>query len=211
MGVRPNVLAINNAATVVRPTLWIGSDKPVCFAKSIIYDPSYMKFVRICRRNELVDGRPWHTFPNTLFFGDKEGFTKHDFLKSDRDLVWWKNTFFTALQLAHRLGFQTVHLVGCGFKISEGSQYAWPTGLDSEEVASNKRLYSRTVLHLESLLPHFEREGFKVISCTPGSLANDILPYEEAEAVLEGYRAAIPVVETARLPHSSKAREAVEV
>jgi len=208
-----SVLAINNAATVVRPTLWVGGDRPVCYSKSILVDPTIMKFgIKVAdKRRQEVNGRPWCEWPNTFFFGTKDGFNPKNFLNFDKDLVWWKNTFFIALQLAFRLGFRTAYLVGCGFDIPvevdpDKDQYAWETHLDEDELRRNKRLYSNSVGLIESLLPHFKEKGFKLISCTPDSLANDILPYEEAETVLAGLVDRIPKPDTADLPHSSKSR-----
>lgn len=206
-----NVLAINNAGTVVRPTIWVGGDRPVCYSKSILVDPTIMKFgVKVSnKRRYEVNGKPWYAWPNTFFFGAKSGFNLKNFLNFDKDLVWWKNTFFIALQLAFRLGFRKAYLVGCGFDIptevdSKKDQYAWETHLDEGELKNNKRLYSNSVSTIKSLLPHFEEKGFKLVSCTPDSLANDILPYEEAEAVLAGLADRIPKPDTADLPHSSK-------
>ena len=203
-GLRIPILAINNAATVVRPTMWVGGDKPACYDPSILINPTIMKFAIITRRRIDVLGKPWQEWPNTFFFGTKEGFTTTNFLNRDRDLAWWKNTFFIALQLAYRLGFRTVYLAGCGFHIDKEAQYAWKTNLDEGELKQNKRLYSDTVRHLKDLLPHFGERGFRVVSITPDSLANDIIPYEDAERVLEMFEAAYPKTDTTLLPHSSK-------
>ncbi len=201
---RMPVLAINNAASVIRPTMWVGGDKPACYDPSILINPTIMKFAIISRRRETVLGRPWQEWPNTFFFGTKEGFNATNLLNRDRDLAWWKNTFFIALQLSYRLGFRTVYLAGCKFQIDKGAQYAWDTDLDEGELKQNKRLYSDTVGHLDDLLPHFDERGFRVVSVTPDSLANDILPYEDGERVLARFEAAFPRTDTRMLPHSSK-------
>lgn len=209
-----SVLAINNAATVVRPTIWVGGDRPACYSKSILVDPTIMKFgIKVSKkRRQDVNGRPWCEWPNTFFFGTKDGFNPNNFLNFDKDLVWWKNTFFIALQLAYRLGFRAVYLVGCSFDIpveveSGKEQYAWETHLNAEELKTNKRLYTSSVGQIESLLPHFKEKGFSVVSCTPVSLANDVLPYEEAAVVLARLVDRIPKHDTADLPHSSKSEK----
>jgi hypothetical protein len=202
--VRVPVLAINNAATVIRSTMWVGGDKPVCYDPSILIDPTIMKFGIISRRKFEVLERPWQEWPNTFFFGTKEGFNSSNLLNRDRDLVWWKNTFFIALQLSYRLGFRTVYLAGCGFKMSKEQQYAWETNLDDGEVSQNRRLYGDSVRQLKGLLPHFQERGLRVVSATPESLANEFLPYESADKVLKRFEDRYPKVDTKVLPHSSK-------
>lgn len=206
-GKRIPILAINNAATVVKATMWVGGDKPVCYDSGILVDPTIMKFAIISRRKADVMGRPWQEWPNTFFFGTKEGFTSSNLLNRDRDLVWWKNTFFIAIQLTYRLGFRTVYLAGCGFQISKEKQYAWDTNLDDGEVGQNKRLYNESVRQLKALLPHFEERGLKVVSTTPDSLANEFLPYEDASVVVGSFEGRYPGVNTRALPHSSKVIE----
>lgn len=200
----PHIVAINNAATVVPASLWVGGDKPDCYSRSILCDPTIPKFTMISRREYGVEGRPWREWPNTFFFGTKDGFNVRNFLERHRDLCWWKNTFFIALQLAYRLGFRKAYLVGCEFDIDEGHQYAWQTKLDEDEVKWNQRLYDNSVRRIGELMPLFKKKGFEVVSCTPDSQANGVLPYREAEEVLAEFRARIPAKETLSLPHSSK-------
>ena len=201
---RPHILAINNAATVVPATMWVGGDKPDCYSRSILCDPTLLKFTLISRRDYDVEGFPWRRRPNTFFFGTQDGFNPRNFLERNRDLCWWKNTFFIALQLAYRLGFRTVYLVGCGFVMENDAQYAWETKLDGEEVKWNQRLYENSVNRLEELKPTFDKKGFKVISCTPESRANGVLEYRDPLEVLAEFKAKIPEAETLSLPHSSK-------
>lgn len=198
------ILAINNSAVTVRPTMWVGGDKPICIDDSILMDSTIMKFAVTAKRHFDVGGKPWYSWANTFFFGTKEGFNKNNFLNRNRDLAWWKNTFFIAIQLAYRLGFRTVYLAGCGFKIEKNEQYAWETKLDDSEVEKNARLYRGSTYTLKSLLPHFEKRGFKVVSITQDSLANEFLEYEDAASVIERLSKKLPPVDTARLPHSSK-------
>lgn len=201
---RPHILAINNAATKVPATLWVGGDKPDCIDRSILLDPTIMKFAVISRREYDVEGRRYRDLPGMFFFGTKEGFNQRNFLERHRDLCWWKNTFFLALQLAYRLGFRTVYLVGCGFKITKEEQYAWETALDDNEVSWNQRLYNNSLIRLKELKPLFEKKGFRVVSSTPDSLANEVLEYRDPADVLDEFGKSIPRPNTVVLPHSSK-------
>lgn len=201
---RVPILAINNAATVVPATMWVGGDRPKCYSDSILMNPTIMKFGVISRRHDKIGERPWAEHPNTFFFGTKETFNHRNLLNHNRDLAWWKNTFFIALQLAHRLGFREVYLIGCGFNITKEQQYAWETQLSEEEVAWNRRLYEKSVQQLRDLVPHFVEKGFKVVSCTPDSRANEFLSYEDPANAWERMVQRIPSPSTMELPHSSK-------
>jgi len=200
----PPILAINNAGMEVPASLWVGGDKPVCYSESILCDPVPMKFGVISRHKETVNGRPWAEWPNTYFFGTKEDFNRKNFLHRNRDLVWWKNTFFIALQLAYRLGFRRAYLVGCGFKISKEAQYAWRTHLGDDEIKWNQRLYGDTVNVLRDLLPTLDAGGFKIVSCTEDSAANEFLPFRHHEEVLSDMLKERPGASAEYKPHSSK-------
>jgi len=99
-------LTMNNAGEMVKSNLWVGGDKPECYSKRILMDPSILKFVNMGKRDMLVGDVPWKLMPATVFYPCSEQFSEANFLNYDRDLVWWKNTFFIALQLSWRLGLE---------------------------------------------------------------------------------------------------------
>lgn len=170
-----NVLALNNTATLLESSnnLWLGGDKPRCYSKRILKDPRMLKFAVISRKNEEIDGTVWRDMPSTLFFGTCDKFNEQNFLMPHRDFVWWKNTFYIALQLVYRLGFRKVYLVGCSFRISSEKQYSYDAKLTGPETEWNQRVYEKTVGKMKRLKPAFEAGGLEVISATPDSLLND--------------------------------------
>lgn len=199
-------LAMNNVPCVFNhPTMWVCADKPPCFSQHIYASPTIMKFTMISRRSEMVGitGKKVFEFPNMFFYGVKD-FSLGDFLNKDRDLVWWKSVFPIALQLAHRLGFRRVYLVGCGFKMSKGSQYAWKTELTNYQLNYSQRTYNNDLNRLRSLKPVFDANKFEVISSTPDSVANEILGYIPIEEAIYKERETYPSVsDTMSLVHSS--------
>jgi len=205
-------LAVNNVPYVFpKPRLWLALDKPVCFSPHVYMDPSITKFTTISRRDMRVyeEGPKVWQCPNLFMFGTKTDFTVQDFLRQDRDLVWWKSVFPCALQLAWRLGFKRIHLVGCSFELSESKKhYAWQTDNDDNEKNWSQRTYSNDLNRIRGLLPTFKKHGFELISCTPDSAANDLLPYVQLDSAVQATLSKLPrPADTMTLRHSSKASQ----
>ena len=117
-------MAINNAATMVRPNMWVGGDRPECYSPSILTDISITKFSPYGKHEMEFLGEPWKLKPSTFFFncGDK-GYTLDNLFSKHNHIVWWKNTWWIALSLAYTLGFRTLYLVGAEFNIDKDHQY----------------------------------------------------------------------------------------
>ena len=84
---------------------------------------------------------------------------------------------YDVLQLAYRLGFRKVYLIGCAFKISQETQYSYKTKLDGHQVNYNQRTYNNFVEKMKLLKRHFEEKNFEIISSTPNSSLNGIYPF----------------------------------
>ena len=111
-----------------------------------------MKFAMISRRNILAHDIDWKFIPNTYFFGTTDKWDIHNFLNLNRDFVWWKNTFYIAIQLLYRLGFRKVYLVGCKFDIdNDKKQYSYDTKLDEGAVKWNQKTYGQAVKNMIKL------------------------------------------------------------
>jgi hypothetical protein len=194
-------LGLNNVPLVFKPNLWLGADKPQCFSPHIFALPEVTRFMPSSRKDEVVSGRPVIEYANTLFFGTQAGFTPHAFLQPSRDLVWWRSVFPMALQLAHRLGFRKVFLVGCD--LSYGGTYAWETDLTAAQAQYSQRTYDDDVSRLAQLMPTFQANGFTVESCTPGSAAHAAgVPYLPLAEAVAGVAQAKPT-DARGLVHSS--------
>lgn len=198
-------LAINNvAAKTFHPNFWVSGDRPDCYAENILVDPSILKFVNMGKRDFQFRGKAWKYQPATLFYACREKlFTTKNFLDKDYRLCWWKNTFFIALQLAWRLGFRRIYLLGCEFKISKEKQYAWNTDLRSSEVNANKRLYSNSVRLMGEMKALFESHGFQIFNCCKTSMLVPAFGFLDLESAVKEATAVIPKdVDTCLLPHS---------
>lgn len=204
-------LAMNNVPlTFEKPTMWVCADKPPCFDQRLYAYPETMKFTIISRREEVVGstGKKVREFPNQYFFGTTTR-PLQTFLKPHRDLVWWKSVFPIALQMAYRLGFRTVYLVGCGFKMGPTQQYAWNTDLNDYQRNYSQRTYNMDVDRLRQLKPLFDADGFRVVSSTPDGAANDILGYVPLEVAVADTLATLPPPSNDLIHSSTLAAQAI--
>lgn len=195
-----HIIAINNAATIVKPTIWVGADKVACYSDSMLVDPTTMKFSLVKRKDLGVQGKPLYWWPNTYFINVTGKFDERNFFSGNKDFVWWRNTFFIAIQLAYRLGFKTIYFVGCGFNASE--KYAWDSSLTDEEIAKNQKLYNNSIAQLKEIMKYMK--DIQMFSCTPGSPLNEFMHFRDYKEVIKSILDKIPCHHTANLPHSSK-------
>ena len=194
-------MAMNNSGTQISPNLWVGADKAEYYSESILMNPGVMKFAYITRSGGDVHGTPWKLLPNTYFITGLSNYVEKAFFHRGRDFVWWKNVFLIAVQILHRLGFRRVYTVGCGFNISPDKIYGYKTDLTKDQVAYNQRTYDMVVGQINGVLPYAADTHFELISCTPDSKLNGIIPYMELDQALEEETKKIPEHRTTGLQH----------
>jgi hypothetical protein len=205
------VAAMNNVATMIRPDIWFSVDLPRNFNEIIWRDPSVMKFTfdKHLAANRPVDSWDGTQFirtgmlakecPNTWGFAHRHGWDAAAFL-DDVCPTWGVNSatedpdgkhkqcsvMLPALWLLHWLGFRTVYLVGCDFRVPEDRKYAF----DETMASGNESLLKWLDKRFAEVQPHFRDRGFTVLNCTEGSAltAFERLPLPAAiEATLEGW------------------------
>ena len=203
------VISMNNTASRVPTDFWVCADKPKCYSERILKDPKLMKFAMISRKDLMVGDKKMMELPNMYFYGANDKyFNVYNLLNEHRDCAWWKNVFPITLQIAYKLGFRKVYLIGCGFKISKDAQYSYATNLTDHQVKYNTRTYNSFAEKMKLLKPHFKEKGFEVISCTPNSLLNDIYPTMSFEdAVEEALKDFPKKYNTTQCYHSSEMRK----
>lgn len=192
---QPGVLtmALNNVPYVFdRPTFWLTADKPNCYGGHLYHRPDIIKFARMDTSLEIPNGttRELRTFPNLYFYElDAERYAPETFFSEGVSVAWWKSVFPISLQLAWRLGFRRIYLVGCSFWTSQSQHYAWGTKLTDAQRTYSQLTYNSDVDRLAALKPYFGTAALEVISCTENSRANGIinyLPFPEAVAQAVG-------------------------
>ena len=200
-------MAVNNAWAVHRPTLWTCVDDPGRFIDTGWKDPGILKFVPTCMwdkrlRIQGADGVMRNSafrvrqMPSVMFFRRADHFDHERFLTGDS--VPWGNdaknpdslgitgkrsVMLVALRLLHYLGFSTVYLLGCDFKMAEDRKYAFAENRAANAIRHNNVLYDSLARRFEALKPHFEKHRFRVVNCSPGSELQVFERMEFADAV----------------------------
>jgi len=194
-------LAMNNAGTVVRPHLWIGADGAEYYSASILHDPAIMKFMRIIRMDTVTQrGIPVRECPNMHFYKEDPEMIYNGVFVPRETMIFWKNVFVVALQLAWRLGFSRVYCVGCGFKAADG--YAFKSRHVDEYEKYNQNTYDAVLRQLQHLLPHAKAAGLDVVSCTPDSRLGELdVRYEPIRSAIDAAAAEVPSVDTENVKH----------
>ncbi|MCZ2342178.1 MAG: hypothetical protein LC104_10345, partial [Bacteroidales bacterium] len=200
-------LAVNNAATIVRPQLWTSVDNPGHFADVIWRDPGIWKFIPLDHMEKPFRVRDTHDqlVPSAEKVGDMPavvGFRRNEYFRAEQWLhestFNWGNhshridadgnkgsrsVFYIALRLLYVLGVRTVYLLGCDFRMEPGQQnYAFEQDRSLASIRSNNSSYRILNTRLGHLKPYFDAEGFQIFNCTPqsGLTVFPTLKYEEA-------------------------------
>lgn len=186
--------ALNNAAVMHRPHLWVSVDDPGNFCDAIWRDPGVMKFVPLCHmekkftvrneRNELVESTEVvGDMPAVFSFRRNERFLAEQWLTEDTfnwgnhgDLVdahgvkGSRSVMLPAVRLLFFLGVRALYLLGCDFRMTLGEKnYAFEQDRSRGSVNGNNQTYEALNVRFKALLPYFAREGFEVFNCTPNS------------------------------------------
>lgn len=115
-------------------------------------------------------------FPNVVGYRRNDAFCPEDWLWEDT--VNWGNhqsrgggrsVMLAALRLIWLLGYRRVCLVGCDFEMASDRRYWFAEGRTDAAVRNNQQSYRLLSRCFTALRPHFDRAGFRVWNCTPGS------------------------------------------
>jgi hypothetical protein len=101
------------------------------------------------------------------------------------------NTMFAALKIAYAVGFRIVYLLGCDFKMSAETPYAFAQSSDEGKAASNNNGYAVMQSMFGELKPHFAAAGFSVFNCTPES-GLTVFPYVSYHDAINAATASVP-------------------
>lgn len=199
--------ALNNAAAVVRPNLWVSVDDPGNFVDAVWRDPAVTKFVPLCHMEKrfscrLPDGTLAESselvgdMPAVFGYRRNEAFQADQFLyedtfnwgnhsdrRDDYGIRGSRSVMLIALRLLFYLGVRQLFLLGCDFRMKYGEQnYAFEQDRSRSSVSGNNKTFEALNVRLQHLLPAFQREGYTIYNCTPqsGLTVFPHLPYEAA-------------------------------
>lgn len=171
-------VAMNNAAMVIEPQVFVCLDQSKHFNNNIFTNPRILKLINYSRHDNVVGGKLLRDFPNTLFFdllGEDE-MKMSEFCTLEGPLPFWGNTFFTALALMYQLGFRRVYLIGCTFN-NRLKSYAYDHDLDDRDRVDNQDVYDDAVSKMAVLEPMLRDEGMEVITCHEHTALEGICHY----------------------------------
>ncbi len=183
-------MAVNNAASVVRPQLWCCADPPYRFCRGIWEDPAIMKFLPVEWVTEQIElpteenstDRSLETvadMPNVFGYIRNFEFKTEGWLREPTvnygipqgqcDMFGLKGTrsvLMAALKLLFFIGVRRVYLLGCDFRMEQGKDnYAFEQSTEGNYIDGNNRAYSTLNARLGLLKASFDEEGFHVFNC----------------------------------------------
>jgi hypothetical protein len=208
--------AVNNAAVVFRPHLWVSVDDPGNFCDAIWRDPGIMKFVPLCHmeknftvrhENEKLAASQERVGDMPAVFGYRrnEAFQAEQWLYEDT-FNWGNNSdrvdaqgckgsrsvMLVALRLLFYLGIRRLYLLGCDFRMTYGKQnYAFEQDRSRGSVSGNNSSYEILNVRLKHLLPHFAQERYEIFNCTPNS-GLTVFPFCEFEDAVKQATVTMP-------------------
>jgi hypothetical protein len=195
MGVNNSPAAIRDYC---RPDGWILVDDPTRMLASIWRDPKIQKFVPMAHaEKEMWDstqgrwrlmadakGRPLKVrqMPNVTYFRRNEKFMperwlyedsvnwgNHSDFKDDWGHKGGRSVMFASIRILHLLGFRTVYLLGCDFKMNRRNKYSFAEKREKGAIKCNTNSYAAMNDRFKALLPHFKAAGYTVYNCNPDS------------------------------------------
>lgn len=211
-------LGINNVAGNVPVNAFVCSDPPRKFHWGIFADPRIMKFLPVPKlgsgrdrgrmRQKLKDGTfEWlkvcaKDCPNVWGFERRSWIMPDATFFTDPAASWGSQdvgvrltgqpktacTMLLGLRILHYLGARTVFLLGCDFRMSPDSGYAFNQERTQAASDSNNTQFRIVNDWLVQLRPTFERFNFKVYNCyrESGLRAFDYVPFEKALEICRG-------------------------
>jgi len=208
-------MAVNNAATVVRPQLWTCVDDPGNFCDAIWRDPAIVKFAPAAHFEKPLlardsQGQLVHSadrvrdMPAVFGYNRNEDFVAERFLREET-FNWGnhgkrgdadgqrgsRSVMYAALKLLFYLGVRRVYLLGCDFRMEYGTKnYAFDQNRTPSSIKGNNRSYDVLNVRLGRLRPYFEKEGFQVLNCTPSSgltVFPSVAFQDAVQTALEGF------------------------
>jgi len=129
--------------------------------------------------------------PNVIGFRRNEKFVAERFLWEDtinwgnhKDYGGGRSVMLPVFRIAFLLGFRTIYLVGCDFKMSENYTYHFDEQRAKGAVNCNNSTYKRlNEEYFPQLKPYLDAEGVKVFNCNADS-GLKVFPYKSFEEAI---------------------------
>lgn len=198
-------MAVNNAGCVVRPNIWTFGDSTCKFHEALFRDPAILKILPKPRMGDRIRSKQGDQFiqtddavvkmPGVVCIERNNDFKPDEWLY-EKSINWgsgkeWSaktgyprvlSTMIQAVRICYYLGFRKVFLLGCDFKMTPESVYAFKQFKHAGGCTGNNASYASIEWIFHQLRPYFKEAGFEVFNCNPNTYmtAFPVLPYQEA-------------------------------
>jgi len=202
---------VNNSWSIYRPTFWTCMDGPDKFISAGWKDPRIMKIIPDKKQSQNLRTKINGKFidlktttsecPNVFYFKRNLEFDPTTFLTEStvnwgqdgksQDLLGIKgcrSVMLAAIRLSYYLGFRTINLLGCDFRMKENEQnYAFQQERVPSSVTGNNTTYNGLEKRFKALEPHFKQHGLNVFNCNPNSCLK-AFPYKPYERAIDEFK-----------------------
>lgn len=182
---------VNNGAHLTRPNFWSCVDPPQRFMGSIWEDQTIQKIIPMSHfQKPIWDGlkdclseKRVADHSNVIGVRRNERFNARNWLREST--INWGNhgtmgggrsVMLLALKVCYLLGFRSVFLVGCDFRMTSEAGYFFDEERTKQAVTNNLNSYALMRGYFSQLLPYFEEAEFRVFNTTANS-ALEVFPY----------------------------------
>lgn len=178
--------AINNAAKHVKTTLWFSGDNPKCYEPQIIFDPTIIKFAPVSNHSIKIDTTPYFHLSNLYFYMPLDDVPWNEFFAPRKEVPWFKNTLFVAINILYNLGIRRIILCGSDFAFSkDGKVYAHDTPLNEKEKSWNTAIYNYQVQELRALRPMFEKYKLELLDASKYSRLSSVYKHIDLDTAID--------------------------
>ncbi|HWL09530.1 MAG TPA: hypothetical protein VNQ76_14065 [Planctomicrobium sp.] len=148
-------------AGLLRPQFWTSYDPTPRFHRSIYLDPSITKFVHESRAMDLVPETTLKVCESpSLYIIDREkqrGFQEFPG-QGNSPITDWQDSFIQTIDIAYRLGFRQLYLVGCDLGIAPSKRWLRAASIRDVSYSAGEPLgeFARRCEHVGMSRPEME-------------------------------------------------------
>ena len=171
------IVSINRACFKVEPHIWVTMDAPRYWhPPAEVWDGRFVKIVRGNFAEEKIGDQMLKTKPHVLF-ADIDGSPPENSFNTENKSFGWgqRNSMLAALSIVTWMGAKRISLLGCDLG---GNQAHF--NVKSPICEKDRIMFEQIKNGLKSFVSKAKENGVEVISSTPGSPINEIMPYKMA-------------------------------
>ena len=209
------IVGITHSYPHIRPDIHICMDDPSCM-ENILWSEPFMKILRGGFQERTFHGIPMRHMHN-LYYADCRKWDKSEeeniFInkpdtQKDRTVFYWnQNSIGITLHMLLYMGAKRIHLLGSDLDNSKEQYYDSSLNKPDDEIERGQGAYNEIFRHYKFFAETAPKYGVEIISCSPDSKINEIMPYIDLNLAVENTkrRKNLPVIK----PLTGKQAEAL--